>query len=284
MGLDPCTDEHLQLLADTSNRAIMTILDDTRQALTVEEVAERLVDHNVDIVSEAEYEQHFEETLISLHHHRLPKLADAGLLKYDHEATIVRSRDTTGPADAKWHEVTSIADVARYLGTDYRASEGDIGVLEGRQSVIEYGRQLADEAREELFCMYVSTDLLEKECVRRAQKAVNRGVTMYMGSQNPEVRELTRQHLPEATIWEPQLDWLNTPTYPRVGRLVLIDRRKVMLAILEESSSDSTNPGETAVVAEGEDHPIVVLVRELLGARIDHLDFQSDEFTSELPS
>jgi hypothetical protein len=40
---------------------------------------------------------------------------------------------------------------------------------------------------------------------------------------------------------------------------------------------------ETAVIGAGEDNPLVVLVRELLGPRLDHLDYQSENFRSELP-
>lgn len=132
--------------------------------------------------------------------------------------------------------------------------------------------------------MYVSTDLLEDECICRARNAHERGVSMYMGSRSEAVRELTRERLPEATIWEPQLDWLNSPGFPRIGRLILMDRRKVMLAILNEPATDDPYPEETAVVGAGEHHPLVSLVRELLGPRLDHLDYQSDDFRTELPS
>lgn len=282
MNLDRQMNAQIQLLGDPEHRAIVRILDEAAHSLHVEELSRRLVDRETALVDTAEYENRLDETILSLHHNRLPRLAEAELIDYDREANRAACREPPAP-DAERYEITSIDELISLLPTSNSDdSEEGIKEITGRQSVIEYGRKLADEAEEELFCMYVGTDLLEDECIKRAEQAIDCDVTMYMGSQNPEVRELTRKHLPEATIWEPQLDWLNTPTYPRVGRLVMIDRRKVMLAILEEPTDDEPHPEETAVAAEGEEHPFVVLVRDLLGPRLDHLDYQSEDFRSEL--
>lgn len=282
MGLDPRTDERSRLLADSDHLAILSVLDETERAVDVEELARRLVDRKVDLVRTPEYENRIEETVISLHHKRLPKLDEAGLVAYDPERTVVESQTPASPA-IEWADDSVPDAVVNYLQTGSGGGSG-IGTVQGRDSVIQYGRQLADEAEDELFCMYVSTDLLKDECIRRVRNAIERGATTYIGSQNPEVRRLTRERLPEATIWEPQNDWWNTRAHPRVGRLVLADRRHVMLAVLEESTADGTYSEETAIVGDGPDHPLVVLVRELLGPRLDHLDYQSEDFRSELPS
>ncbi len=148
----------------------------------------------------------------------------------------------------------------------------------GLEAAFEYARKLADEAEDELFTLYVTTDLLESDCLLHGKNALNRGVRIAIGSQNKSVRERCREGLPEATVWDPQLDWLNTPTYPRVGRLILMDRRKVMFSVLTEPPANG--PEEVALVGTGAENPLVVLVRELLGPRLDHLDYQSDDFRS----
>lgn len=276
-------DRRRGLLADPASRAILTAVSDIGQPLHVEELAERLVRRDDTVLRSPEYERRLERERLTLHHDRLPRLAEAGLLDYDRDENVVTfQRDV--PVDVDWLDGGGVDDALARFGTGRR--DGDaIGVVEGRDSVIETGRRLADVAEEELFCMYVSTDLLEDECIDRARDAIGRGVAMYVGSRNADVRELTRRHLPEATVWEPQLGWLDAPTgYPKVGRLVLVDRRKVMFAVLEEPGSGDTDPGEVAALGEGEGHPLVVLVRELLGPRLDHLDHQSAGFRSELPS
>lgn len=294
MDLDPRTEEQSRLLAESENLAVFSILEDVGDC-TVSELAERLLDGEVSVVETAEYDRRLEETVVTLHHQKLPRLADAGLLEYDPEThqVTVRSRAI------QWCEPAVPEGVAEYLstvhggtekgGSENRADrEGNggtgLGTVQGRDAVVQYGRHLVDEADSEVFGIYVSTELLRDECIERVQRAIERDVSVHIGSQNQTVRRVVRERLPGATVWEPQTDWLNTSSYPRLGRLVFTDRSKVMLAILDESATDDGDPQETAIVGEGVTHPLVVLVRDLLGPRLDHLDYQSDEFTSQLPS
>jgi hypothetical protein len=282
MDQDSPTKEQIRHLVDSRNRTILDFLDDAGGSLHVEELAERLVSDDVTMVDSSVYEEQLERVLISLHHNRLPKLTEVGLVAYDHETSIVTSRASVISTEEVQNE-TIITGLAEYLQKSSEIAENQVEVITGRESIIQYGRQLADEAEEEIFCMYTNPDLLEESCIHHGKQALNRGVQMCIGSQNSQVRDLTRKHLSEATIWEPQLDVLNTPSYPQTGRIVLIDRRKVLLGILDEPDANGTHPGETALVGEGEDHPLVVLVRELLGPRIDHLDYQNDNFRSGIP-
>lgn len=282
MGLDPHTEEQTRLLADRDNAAILAVLDEAEAAVSVTELAERLLERDVDLVSTAEFERRLEQTCVALHHQQLPKLADANLVEYDPDANVARYSGPSTP-DIDWADEATISAVADTMGGD-EGEDTPVGRIRGRESVLRYGRRLADSAESELFCLYVSTDLLEDECVRRSRNAIDRGVTMYLGSRNPDVRDLARERLPEATVWEPQYDWLNETATSRVGRLVLADRRHVMLAVIDEPGTSHESPDETAIVGEGESHPLVVLVRDLLGPRLDHLDFQSSDFRSQLPT
>ncbi|WP_227356113.1 DUF7344 domain-containing protein [Haladaptatus salinisoli] len=272
------------ILSNPKIQEILAVLEGVSRPLHVDELAEWLVKQNETVMSSDEYEHHFKRERITLHHNHLPKLADNEFIDYNRETnTITVLNDTTANID--WFEGDMFEELlARFL-TDRQSDGNPIGILEGRQTIIEYGRQLADEAEEELFCMYVSTDLLEEKCLCHAEDAIARDVEIYLGSRNPDVRDLTRKHLPEATFWEPQRGWLNAPLgYPKVGRLVLVDRQKVMLAILDEPNSNARYPEETAMVGEGEENPLVVLTRELLGPRLNHLDYQSADSQKELYS
>ena len=272
------------ILSDPHYREILAVLEDAKRPLHVTELAERLVKRGETMISADEYERQLKQERLSLHHNSLPRLAEYGVIDYDLEENIVSPRaDVVTEID--WLDEDVFDQLLAKSPTDSQSTENSIGVLEGHRAAIEYGKQLADEAEEELFCMYVSTDLLEEECLSHAEDAINRGVELYLGSQNPEVRDLCRKRLPEVTLWEPQRAWLRAPSgYPRVGRLVFVDRRKVMLAILDEPNADGSYPEERAMVGDGEDNPLVVLVRELLGPRLDHLDYQSPDFQSEIHS
>ena len=282
MDFEPRNEDLVRLLGDSQKRTILTILTDTPGPISVEDLTKRLVEHDTYVLQATEYESQREQTAISLHHEHLPALAEAGVVEYDRDANLVTLRDNSG-INADWMDIEHIDDVlARIQGRNGSAAT-DIGVIEGRETLIEYGVELANDAEEELFCLYVMDDLLDESCITSEKAALERGVTMAVGSPDPTVREHCREHLPEATIWEPQYDWMNlSSSYPKVGRLVFADRTKLMLGLVDEPSGADAPP-ETAIIGKGKDNPLVVLVRELLGPRLDHLDFQSEDFRSHLP-
>lgn len=288
MDVDPRTEEQSRLLAESENLAVLSVVDEADGDCTVRDLAEGLLDREVAVVETEEYQRRLEETVVTLHHQKLPRLADAGLLEYDPETHRVAVQSGT----VQWRQPAVPEGVAEYLetvggGENQAGSAADgegLGTVQGRDAVVQYGRELVDEADSEVFGIYVSTELLRDECIERVRRAIERDVSVHIGSQNQTVRRLVRERLSGVTVWEPQTDWLNTSSFPRLGRLVFTDRSKVMLAVLDESATDDGDPQETAIVGEGVTHPLVVLVRDLLGPRLDHLDYQSDEFTSQLPS
>lgn len=270
------------LLVEPRNRAILSTLRDTGGALDVRCLAERLVAHNNAILGSAEFEDELEQLLISLHHDRLPRLAEAGLLEYDADENVVAERV---PADdgLEWFGIERLGEFSVPLTAGHGDDGTAIGVVEGRENTLEHGRQLADRADEELFVMFIGDEFLEYDCLRTTRSAIERGVSVHFGTHDEDIREAVREHLPEAVLWEPQFDWANKPdSYPKVGRLVFADREQLLLAILEEPDPGTTYV-ETAMTGEGMSNPLVVLVRELLGPRLDHLDYQSDAFRDGLP-
>ena len=272
----------LHLLVETGNREILSHLTKADNPLSVTELAERMVSDETPVLSATTFEAEREQLSLALHHNYLPKLAEVGLVNYD-PMTREATRGDLTPANVEWLDGELAEGILSFAHTPGGVDATDIGVVKGRENVLERGRELADEATEELFLMCVSEDMLEDKCLRHAEDAFDRGVDICLGSRNPEVRDLVRRKLPELTMWEPQLDWLNAPSnYPKVGRLVLVDREKVMLGVLDESELQGAAT-ETAVTGEGTSNPLVVLVRDLLGSRLDHLDFQSADFRSEQP-
>ncbi|WP_225336090.1 DUF7344 domain-containing protein [Halomicrobium urmianum] len=280
MTTDRNSDETVDLLQDERNRAILNILHETSEPLSVGSLAEALVDRNHSILSAAEYEETLEQISISLHHNRLPRLSAAGLVEYDPQENTATFSATD--IEAEWHNIEMIEEALTTLqpgddGTD------DIGVITGRTSVLEAGQSIADSASEELFCMYTSDELFEEDCMRSLQEALDRRVEIYAGSRDEDVLEFYQERLPEATLWEPQLDWMNSEsTEPRIEWLILADREQVALSI-RNADNDGKGEQARAIVGNGSDNPFVVLVRELLGPRLDHLDFQSEDFRDHLP-
>lgn len=276
-------EEHvIEILTDTTNRAVLTALNDAARALPVTEIAEELVSKDVAVVRSADYEDELERALISLHHTHLPRLDEAGLIDYDRDGNVVRYGDYTA-VDAEWRELDVIDELLSRFRTGGEFDESAIGVIDGQGDVCEYSRELADRAERELFLIYTSDTLLEDECRPHAENAIDRGVDIYAGTKCRAVRTFFRKHLPEATVWEPQLDWMNEESsYPKISRLIFADRTKVIVGLWTESAADGTKT-EIAMIGEGATNPLVVLVRELLGPRLDHLDYQSEDFLQNLP-
>lgn len=270
--MDSRDEELIQLLTDATNRAVLTVLTDASHGLSVTEIAEQLV---------SEDEGNIEQRVISLHHIYLPQLDDAGLIKYDRDENIVTSENYL-TSDAEWMDRDVLNDLLSRFRPGRRTDDSTVGRLEGREAVYDYCRGLADRAEDELFLIYASDQLLDEECLPHAERAIERGVELHAGTKSREAREFFRDRLPEATIWDPQMDWTYEQSrYPRVSRLIVADRAEVVVGLWDENA-DGTKT-EIAMVGEGTTNPLVVLVRELLGARLDHLDYQSDEFLGSLP-
>ncbi len=280
MTEDRNNDETICLLQDERNRTILNILHDESEPLSVESLAEALVDRTHDIISSAEYEEILDQVIISLHHDRLPRLSAAGLIEYDHqENTATFSAANTA---VEWHNIEMIEEALNTLQPGNDATD-DIGVITGHTSVLKAGQSIADSASEELFCMYASDALFEEDCIRSLEEALDRGVEIYAGSRDEDILEFYQERLPEATLWEPQLDWMDSEfTEPRIEWLILADRKQVALSIMNEDNAGRDEQA-CAMIGKGADNPFVVLVRELLGPRLDHLDFQSEEFRDRLP-
>lgn len=283
MSLD--RDEILNLLSDDTSWWILQRLKAATEPLSVTELAEDLVRCDIDIVRTSEYESEVETAKILLHHDKLPRLDRAGVIEYDAEENVA-THNGNGSLSAvpNWRGMESINELLADFSTVGPTDDQRIGVIDNRKDIVTYGRRLTDEADEELFLMFVSEKLLKEGCFSHGKEAVNRGVDVCIGTQSKAIRDKMRHDLPGVTVWEPQLDWLNArSSCPKIGRLFLADREKVMLTLIDEADDSDGAHLERAMVGMGADNPLVVLVRELLGPRLDHLDYQSDSFRSQLP-
>lgn len=266
----PKWDEVLASLAHRRRRVVLSVLGDHDGAMDRRTLATAVADRT------AADESSTEDLRVSLSHVDLPKLQQAGLVRYDADAGTV-SHEGHPALDESWFAIRS--DEPSRPAASTPAQTADVHALDGREALLAHAHTLFEEADDELFIMATTDGLIAEACLRRLQDALDRGVDVYVGSQTASVRDCVRERLPEAVIWEPQMDWLNLPpNYDRIGRLVLADRNAILLGTL--GGGDSR---ETGLTGRGEDNPLVVLMRDLLGSRLDHLDAQSADFRSRLP-
>ncbi|NHN43160.1 hypothetical protein G9C85_16195 [Halorubellus sp. JP-L1] len=83
MAVDLGESERYRLLADSTRRAVLTVLDDTAAPVALQSLARD--------AAAARYssgdppDEVVEQTTVALHHNHLPRLADAGLVEYDRD-------------------------------------------------------------------------------------------------------------------------------------------------------------------------------------------------------
>lgn len=276
--MDSDEEKIIRVLTHATNRAVLTALNGAANDLSVAELADRILLHSAITGQSSDYEAEFDRLVLKLHHDHLPRLDEVGLVEYDRNANVVTYGDYTG-VDAEWAKIDVLDELLSRFRIGARFGDDDIGLLEGSEAVYNYSRQIADEAENELFLIYASDELLDEACLPHAENAIERGVKLYAGTKNPEAREFFRESLPEATIWEPQLDWMyQASTYPKISRMIFADRETVVVGLWMD---DGKSLREVAMIGDGPTNPLVTLIRELLGSRLDHLDYQSEDLLEQ---
>lgn len=189
-------------LADSRRRTVLSVLADRDGPLSRSELARAVVARGSDRdqprvegdqprVEGGQPDER--EVLVSLSHVHLPKLADAGLVKYDAHAgtaTYVGHPEL----EEEWLAIAPDEPPRTVLPGARNSSE--IWTIEGRENVLEQGRSLVDRAEDELFVMFTTDGLLEEKCISAFQRAIERDVDVYVGAQSSAVRELVRERVP----------------------------------------------------------------------------------------
>lgn len=267
-------------LAHSRRRIILDALSHQLHPIHVETLAREVRARELDVTEQDVSPEQAERTAISFYHSHLPKLADAGLLSWDREDNIVAYEGHAALRVPWIHSTFEPAFRAR-LADD--PSPRGIGTIEGREAVVSFGQSVFERADEELFCMITDTDLLEAGCLSRLREASRRGVTIYLGTRDSALREYVRKNVPGVILWEPTTDWLNLPAEgSAVGRLVLSDRNAVLVGTLKETLDDGI-PEEKAIVGEGPDNAMVVMIRQMVQPHLDQIEGGSDDTAAELP-
>lgn len=261
-------------------RTILDILSHQFGRIHTETLARELVARQDDGAESAVPEEIVNRILLKLYHKHLPRLAKAELIEYDADAETVEYRG---------HPELRVPWMHSVLEPDFRRSVTgeteiqEVGTIEGREQVVSFGQSLIERTDEELFCMFTDVDLLEAGCLTRIRDASRRGADVYLGTCDPTVSEYVKENAPEVTLWEPNKSWLDLPVAGnRVGRLLLCDREALMLGTFRGATTDGL-PEERAIVGEGADNTLVVMVTQLLRPYLEQIDDEPAETMTNLP-
>lgn len=142
-----------------------------------------------------------------------------------------------------------------------------IWTLRGRENVIDRAQWLCDTVDQELLVVTSSLELVDDGCLRRMSRAVNRGTRVIVVSQATDVIQAVTEAAPDATVIEPQLDWLDSTTGEATSfRIVMADRESVLLTTSHRSPSMD---GAVGVWASGPDNGLVAVAGAILGRWLD---------------
>ncbi|WP_222919053.1 hypothetical protein [Natrinema sp. SYSU A 869] len=278
-------DAVFEALTNDRRRMILTVLSDQYHPIATETLARDVAAREIDASERDVSQEHVDKVLASLVHVHLPLLHDATLVGYDDDTDRV-SYEGHPAVRTEWIRPADSAPATdvRTAAEDTEVGQSDVRSLEGRDTIIATGQSLCEQADDELFLLFTTTGLLEEGCFRRIEDAVDRGVDVTLGSRDPRVRDLVRERVPEVELWEPQVDWLTLPPEGEsVGRLVFADREAVMIGTLGQRAPGDDEYAETALVGDGPDNGLVVLMNQMLGSRLDELDAQRADRCSQFP-
>ncbi|WP_256392641.1 DUF7344 domain-containing protein [Natronoarchaeum rubrum] len=106
MGRDaPTFDDVLDLCADRRRRIVLGVLVTQERSLTINDLTKAIVKHNHhEPLAEVSGET-LTQIKAELHHRHAPRLADAGLIKYDRERQLVEPTDRFAQVETQLTEV-----------------------------------------------------------------------------------------------------------------------------------------------------------------------------------
>lgn len=125
-----------------------------------------------------------------------------------------------------------------------------------------------EAARSEVVLLVVDESLLTRPVFDRLREAAERGVDVVVGGTTDAVVSRVESELPEATVFETDLGWLMGPAEGEeaaISRITLVDRTSLLVGSYYPHGGDG-DAEEQAVVADGLQNGVVVLVRRLVAS------------------
>lgn len=119
--------------------------------------------------------------------------------------------------------------------SDEAPTDEGIWTITGSEAIMETVIRLIDEAEEEILIIHADERIGPNEDVTDSLKAAqDRGVRIIAGSTLEEVRELGREQLSDAIIFEPRLGWEEDSTAGGIGQILMVDRDAILGSAIEE--------------------------------------------------
>ncbi|EMA46697.1 TrmB family transcriptional regulator [Halococcus saccharolyticus] len=159
----------------------------------------------------------------------------------------------------------TLHEVEPHDGEETRSSQ-EVWALSGREAIEARTTQIVAETTKELIFIVGAETALTEKLYDTLGATAERDVDVLVGAVSSGARDRFRDRLPEAEVFETELDWLNEPEEedePSIGLLVMVDRN-VLLVSSQTDHGSGEQPTESAVYGRGFSNGLVVIARRLL--------------------
>lgn len=170
-------------------------------------------------------------------------------------------------------QVTEVLDrletlLARLQPPEAEATSGDVWVMEGDAEVSERMEGLLADAEDEVLLAAAVDDLLTDDVLAALRAAIDRGVTVVIGSPAESIRKRLDEGLPDAQVLETWTWWESHPIQPgAVSAILMVDGERLLVS----ADIQTALPGvrkHRAVWTDGDSAPLVGMMGPLLADAI----------------
>lgn len=149
----------------------------------------------------------------------------------------------------------------------------EVWSLSGGDGIRSRTYDMLEEAESEIVLLVVEEAILTETLFDRLRDAADRGVDVLVGVLDGAAVDSVRSELPDAEVFETELEWLVGPETgvegPKeevaISRVLFVDRTTVLVSSYYPSDGDEHDePTERAIFADGLGNGIVVLLRRLV--------------------
>lgn len=139
----------------------------------------------------------------------------------------------------------------------------EVWSLSGREAVAARTHQLIEEASTELILVVGAESALTEALYKRLATAADHDVDVLVGAASSTARSRLCERVPDAEIFETELDWLDgSADEPSIGVLAMADRNALLVSSRTEYTDGERT--ESAVFGSGFTNGLVVIARRLL--------------------
>lgn len=143
----------------------------------------------------------------------------------------------------------------------------EVWAISGNQGITSRTQRLVEDATDEVILVIGHDGVFTDQLATRLQTAVERGVSVVIGTVDQTLQAEIEAALPRARVFVSELSWLRHSPLPdddtEISRLLLVDRGAILVSSFTEGQSDEREH-EQGVFGRGFDNGLVAITRRLM--------------------